>query len=370
MNLLCATSVSFGHEAFSPLGHLTRLPESDITPDTVNHMDAVITRSKTKLTPRLVRGSRLRFAGTCTAGIDHADPEGLASLGVHFASAPGCNANAVSEYVIAALLASRPATDFRFAGKTLGIIGCGQVGSRVEAKAKALGMRVLRNDPPKAGCGAPGPWTDLPDLLAAADVITLHVPLVENGPWPTRALIGERELSRTRPGMILINACRGEVTDNAALLAARNSGHLSWLVLDVWDPEPGLPLELLASADLATAHIAGHSIEGKVNGTRQIHDTLCQQFNLTHHWDPTPLLPAPETPAVELAPGSFEDRLAQAVTACYDIRLDDRLLRATPAEFNTLRRAYRDRREFTATTLHGCTPQERNLFRSLGFQTQ
>ncbi len=368
MNLLCATSVSLGENAFGPLGTLTLLPENDITPDTVRGMDAVITRSKTRLTPDLARGSRLRFAGTCTAGIDHADPEGLAALGVHFASAPGCNANAVSEYVVAALLESRPATGFTFAGKTLGIIGCGQVGSRVEAKAKALGMTVLRNDPPKAHRGEPGPWTGLSDLLTAADIITLHVPLVEDGPWPTRALLGETELAQTKPGATLINACRGEVTDNTALLHARASGRLSWLVLDVWDPEPGLPRDLLATADLATAHIAGHSIEGKVNGTRQIHDALCQHVGISHQWDPTPLLPPPEHPFVELTPGTFEDRLAQAVNACYSIRHDDTLLRQDPAQFNTLRRTYRDRREFNATTLLNCAPSETPVFKALGFQ--
>lgn len=369
MNLLCASSVSLGREAFSPLGHLTLLPEGDITPETVQDMDAVITRSKTRLNPALVRNSRLRFAGTCTAGIDHADPEGLASLGVHFASAPGCNANAVSEYVVAALLEARLATGFTSAGKTLGIIGCGQVGSRVEAKAKALGMKVLRNDPPKADRGEPGPWTNLQDLLTAADIVTLHVPLIEDGSWPTRNLLGETEIARMKPGTLLLNACRGEVTDNTALLQARTSGQLSWLVLDVWDPEPGLPHDLLAVADLASAHIAGHSIEGKVNGTRQIHDSLCQHFNLTHHWDPTPLLPAPEHSVVELTGSTFEDRLTQAVKACYDIRHDDALLRQAPDQFNALRRNYRDRREFNATTLLNSLPEELPIYQALGFTT-
>lgn len=369
MNLLCATSVSLGEAAFAPLGSLTLLPEDEITPATVRGMDAVITRSKTRLTPDLVRGSALRFAGTCTAGIDHADPNGLAAIGVAFASAPGCNANAVSEYVLAALLEARLVTGFTFAGKTLGIIGCGQVGSRVEAKARALGMTVLRNDPPKAHRGEPGPWTELRDLLAAADVISLHVPLIDNGPWPTRSLIGATELAQCKPGAHLINACRGEVTDNTALLQARASGHLAWLVLDVWDPEPGLPPGLLSTADLASAHIAGHSIEGKVNGTRQIHEALCRHFGIRKTWDPTPLLPPPPHPDLMLKPGDGEDRLAQAVRSAYSIRTDDTLLRENPGNFNRLRRTYRDRREFSAITLHGLQPEEHPVFRALGFKT-
>lgn len=370
MIIICATSVSFGAEAFSSLGDLRLVPESDINASAVQAADAVITRSKTRLNPALFAGSSVRFAGTCTAGIDHADPEGLAAMGIHFASAPGCNANAVSEYVVAALLEAHAATGFRFAGKILGVVGCGEVGSRVCAKAEALGMTVLRNDPPKEAAGHPGPWTPLTELLDRADVLTLHVPLVEEGPWPTRGLIGADELARLRPGALVLNACRGEVTDNAALLAARRSGQLSWLVLDVWDPEPGLPTELLAAADLASAHIAGHSVEGKVNGTRQIHDQLCACFGITHAWDPRPLMPPPESPDIRLPDeGGLEERLRVAVRAAYEIRMDDELLRSGGAvAFNALRRNYRDRREFDAHRVHNVPAGERALYRALGFR--
>jgi len=369
MNIICATSVSLGAEAFAPLGHLTLLAETAINPDAVRAADAVVTRSKTRLNRELFAASQARFAGTCTAGTDHADPDGLAEMGIHFASAPGCNANAVSEYVVAALLEACHATGFSFAGKTMGVIGCGEVGSRVCAKAEALGMTVLRNDPPKEAAGAPGPWTPLPELLSLADVLTLHVPLVEEGPWPTRRLLGAAELERLPKGALLLNACRGEVTDNAALFAARRTGHLSWLVLDVWDPEPELPRGLLAAADLASPHIAGHSVEGKVNGTRQILEQLCEHFGVTHSWDPRPLMPAPAVPVIELpAQGTLETRLRHAVCAAYDLRLDDRMLRENPEGFNEQRRAYRDRREFAAHRVVGVPSAERALYTALGFQ--
>lgn len=370
MNLVCASSVTLGREAFAGLGDLKWLPETEIGPEDVREADALVTRTKTRLDGELLRGSRVGFAGTCTAGTDHADLHALAELGVRFASAPGCNANAVSEYVVAALL---EAPGFRFQGKTVGVVGCGEVGSRVCAKAEALGMRVLRNDPPKEAAGAPGPWTPLQDLLDDCDVLTLHVPLVEEGLFPTRGLLSPPRVASLRPNVLLINACRGEVVDSEALVAARQSGRISWMVLDVWDPEPGLPETLLAAADLGTAHIAGHSVEGKVNGTRQIREAFVTWAGLAvPPWDPTPLLPPPEHPVVQLPEGDFETRLRHAVRACYDIRRDDALLRGeTPDRarlFTQLRRTYRDRREFGATRVEGLRGEEREVYAKMGFQ--
>lgn len=374
MKCICASSVSLGVDAFSGLGEVVELAETEFTPERMQGADVVVSRSKTRLNRALFQGTGVKFAGTCTAGIDHADPEALAELGVHFASAPGCNANAVSEYVLAALLEAADQLDFRFKGKTLGIIGHGQVGTRVDRKAKALGFRVLRSDPPKQACGGEGPFVDLETLLRESDVVTLHVPLVETGPFPTRNLLGEAELSLLKPGVILLNACRGEAVDTAALIQAKHSARIAWLVLDVWDPEPGIPTGLLEVADLATPHIAGHSVEGKVNGTRQIREQLCELMKLdVPAWDPEPLMPSPEIPEVNLSDeGTLEERLRICVKACYDIRLDDRQLREStediPAHFTRLRRNYRDRREFLATRITGLRPGERELYREVGFE--
>jgi erythronate-4-phosphate dehydrogenase len=374
MKCICANSVSYGVEAFSGLGEVLELAESEFSPEKIKGADAVITRSKTRLNRELFRGSGVKFAGTCTAGIDHADPGALAELGIHFASAPGCNAHAVSEYVLAALLEASDQVGFRFKGKTLGIIGHGQVGTRVDRKARNLGFRVLRNDPPKQAAGGVGPFVELETLLRESDVLSLHVPLVEDGPFPTRGLLGETELSMLKPGVMLLNASRGEAIDTTSLIKAKRTGRIAWLVLDVWDPEPLIPPELLRAADLATPHIAGHSLEGKVNGTRQIREQLCEVLKLdVPAWDPEPLMPAPEIPEVNLSDeGSLEERLRICVKACYDIRLDDRCLRAETEDigplFTRLRRTYRDRREFTATRITGLRPDEKKMYRELGFK--
>ncbi|WFB36224.1 4-phosphoerythronate dehydrogenase [Kiritimatiellota bacterium B12222] len=371
MKIICASSVSFGREAFSSLGSCEFPAEGDICPEMVATADAVITRSKTKLNADLLGESTVRFAGTCTAGVDHVDLEALETRSIHFASAPGCNANGVSEYVLAALL-EKPG--FSFAGKTVGIIGHGQVGTRVEKKLRALGCKVLLNDPPKEAGGADGPYTSLSEMLPLCDVVTLHVPLVERGDFPTRDLLGAAQIASMKQGAILINACRGEVLDAAAVIKARGSSALSWLVLDVWDPEPQIPEDLLVASDLATPHIAGHSVEGKVNGTRQIREQLVEFFKLdVASWDPEPLMPAPEHQEVDISGLSHRDqRLAKMVKACYDIRSDDQALREAKddraASFVQQRRNYRNRREFAATRLVGVPEEEVEVFRSLGFQ--
>lgn len=376
MNIVSASSVSLAKAAFDTLGQLDIRPETDISPETIAHAHAVITRSKTALTPALFEGSAVKFAGTCTAGIDHADPEGLADMGISFHSAPGCNANGVAEYVVAALLHANQTKGWTLEGRTVGIVGHGQVGTRVEAKAKALGFEVLLNDPPEAeSAGAPQVnFHDLHAILPSLDVLTLHVPLVEDGPHPTRRLIGAKELALLKPGCILINACRGEVIDPAALRNYATAGHFAHLVLDVWDEEPQVDERLLALCDLASCHIAGHSVEGKVNGTRQIREQLCEHFGFDSFWDPTPFMPAPTNPTIELPQGEMWERLFHAVTCAYDIQEDDRLLRQPTADraalFKTLRRNYRDRREFDAHTIVGATAIETPIYQALGFHVQ
>ncbi len=369
LKLLCADSATLAREAFEHVGSLTLRSESELPGSDLDQFDAIITRSKTKLRPQELAGGSLGFAGTCTAGIDHADPEGLAAAGIHFASAPGCNANAVSEYVVSCLAEWALREQKSLAGLKIGIVGVGQVGSRVAAKAEALGMIPLLNDPPRAEREDPFVSMPLDELLPQVDVLTLHIPLIETAPHPTRNLIHAQHLAALPKGSLLINACRGEVLEAAATKQARLSEQLSMLILDVWDPEPALPLDLLEVADFASPHVAGHSVEGKVNGTRQIREALIAWAGLDlPAWDPKALLPLPEETEIQLPEGRFEERLLFAARYGIDLRIDDAALRANPEQFNQQRRNYRPRREFDAFRILNPREEEGAVWQALGFE--
>ena len=356
MLIVVANSVLLGREAFSQAGEVRWLAESDITAASVRDADAVITRTKTRLNAAQLAGSRVRFAATCTAGTDHMDLPWLAANGIAAASAPGCNAEGVAQWFTAAALHLERATGRALRGATVGIVGHGNVGRRVEVKARGLGLRVLRNDPPVAERDGADGYDDLARLLEESDILTLHVPLVEDGPHPTRRLVGERELLRLKPGAWLFNACRGEVLDGPASAALRRSGRLGALALDVWDPEPDVPADVLAAADLGTAHIAGHSLEGRLNGTEMAYQALCRHFGLTPAWRWR------DTVADVSLPAPAGASALDWVRAVYDILEDDRNLReacASPDKirrFRTLRDQYRVRREFDAVTWNAPVP--------------
>ena len=209
MRLLCSTNIPYAAEAFQTLGDVDILPPDQFTPDRVRDADALVIRSTLKVNRALLEGSRVRFVGTCTIGTDHMDLAWLDRAGIAWRAAPGCNANSVSEYVTAALLCLGQRLSFRLEGKTIGVIGVGNVGRRVVEKAQALGLRVLQNDPPRAEAEGDPVFRPLDELLAEADILTLHTPLTSAGPHPTRHLAGRRFFERIKPGLVFLNAGRG-----------------------------------------------------------------------------------------------------------------------------------------------------------------
>lgn len=379
MRLIVDQNIPFAREAFGTLGEVTTLPGRDIRPEHVASADALIVRSITKVNAALLEGSPVRFVGTCTIGEDHVDKGWLATQGIGFSSAPGCNANSVSEYITAALLElrhaghlSRPLRDC-----SLGVIGHGHVGSKVAAKARALGMRVVVNDPPLADLTGDALYRPLSAVLDC-DVVTLHVPLEKSGPHPTLHLADAAFLTSMKPGAILINTARGPVVESDALLEALDSAHLAACVLDVWEGEPEVPTELISNAFLASPHIAGYSFDGKVNGTVQIYQALCRHLSIDPTWTPDALLPAPDVPELELPHGEVDDALLQLIRQVYDIRRDDAALRAAldlpeadrGKHFDALRKNYPRRREFQHTAVKVTDkghPLADNL-RGLGFK--
>lgn len=359
LNIVCAESVLFGKEAFSTLGEVRVLPDRAIGHADLIFADVLAIRSKTRVDHDLLRDCRVKFVGTATAGFDHIDVRACEELGVHWSAAPGCNANSVSEYVTAALLHLAVRYGVELEGKTLAVVGVGQVGRRVVAKARALDLRVLQNDPPRAERENNFELQELADILPQADIVTLHVPLTDEGPHATWGMADEAFFARLKPGAVFINASRGEVVEERDLKAALASGRVSHAVLDVWNQEPTLDFELASRVTLGTPHIAGYSYDGKLDGTVQIYEAACRVFGVEPSWDPAPLLPPPSVPRLELDALGRSDAvvLHELVRSVYDLEADDRALRVPPepddlkraARFERLRKTYPERREFFHT---------------------
>ncbi len=274
LRIVCAESVLFGREAFETLGDTVVLPDRKIGPADVREADALVVRSKTPVNRALLEGSRVSFVGTATAGFDHMDTVWLESQGVAWMAAAGCNANSVAEYITAALLCLATRYGWNLRRMTLGVVGVGQVGRRVVRKAEALGMRVLRNDPPRKLADQAPELIELDEVLAESDVVTLHVPLTEEGPFATRRMADARFFARMKPGASFFNASRGEVVDESDLLLALESGHVGHAVLDVWAHEPYWNADLARRADIITPHIAGYSYESFFKMSKVLADKL------------------------------------------------------------------------------------------------
>jgi erythronate-4-phosphate dehydrogenase len=377
MNILIDENIPYGREAFEALGTVETAPGRGITREMLLDKDILLVRSITKVDEALLAGTPVKFVATATIGEDHIDKFWLRAQGIGFSSAPGCNANSVSEYITAALLVLAERHGLSVPDLSLGIIGVGNVGRRVLKKAVALGMRCVLNDPPLAESTCEPVYRPIDEILAC-DIVTLHVPLERAGLWPTWHMVDSQFIQKMKSGSILLNTSRGAVANNTAVLEALRSGHLKAAVLDVWEGEPRYQSDVLRAVDIATPHIAGYSFDGKVNGTAQIYQAACRHFRLPATWDPAALLPAPEVPELDLS--TSKTPVSSAVSAVYDILGDDKRLRATAGladeergrAFDLLRKEYPRRREFHNTRVGLGTDQQHLAAQlaGLGFQIE
>lgn len=380
MNIVCASSVLHAAEAFSGLGDVRLLPDRDIRREHLLGADALIVRSKTSVGPELLDGTPVGFVATATAGADHFDVPWLNQADIAWSAAPGCNANSVAEYVAAALALLARKRAALLPGQTLGIVGVGQVGSRVAQKAEILGLRVLRNDPPLALQTGSADFRPLEAVLCEADMLTLHVPLVADGPFPTRHLAGCRFFEKLKPGAWFVNSSRGAVTDSDALQCALDHHLLAACALDVWEQEPELAEPLKRAVDFLTPHVAGYSLEGLLNGTLHCYRELCHFLEVEPTWTPDPrqLPPAPFI-EIDAAHRADDDVLAELLAAACPIPEDDRAWRAEMTtddsaelrrRFDRFRKNYQSRREFAAIRVHlsHASPALLDVVAALGFQ--
>lgn len=348
MKVVIDDKIPYIKGALEPFAEVVYLPGSKTTPEIVSNADAIITRTRTKCNEALLAGSSVKFIATATIGFDHIDTAYCDKAGIVWTNAPGCNSSSVEQYIASALMVLSEKKGFNLADKTIGIVGVGNVGSKVARIAQIFGMKVLLNDPPRARKEGLEAFTDLKEILEKADIITLHVPLNLEGEDKTYHLADEDFFARLQKKPIVINSCRGEVTDTKAFKEALKSGKISGAVIDCWENEPNIDLELLNTIDLATPHIAGYSKDGKANGTSMSIQALSRFFGLgIDNWSCKDVeLPETTEVAIDGTDKSEEQILREAVLATYDIREDDQRLRNSVETFEKQRGDYPVRREF------------------------
>lgn len=366
MKIVADDKIPFLRGVFEPFAEVVYLKGAAITAADVADADALVVRTRTKCGEALLKGSKVKFVATATIGYDHIAAAELEKLGVAWRNAPGCNAASVAQYLAAVL------TGFGvpLAGRTLGVVGVGNVGKLVVKVGEALGMRVLKNDPPRADAEGQGEFVTLDDIAREADVVTLHVPKVTTGKYPTVKLLGEKFFSAAKTGVCLVNAARGEAADGTALKAAIKYGKVAHAAVDVWENEPDIDRELLSLCDFGTPHIAGYSTDGKANGTTAAVRAVAQALGIEELEDFRAVPPPPENETLltadENAP--VERELHRLVCHTFDLHKADSDLRNDPAAFEQLRGSAPLRREPFAYRLAGGSPELRSKAAALGFE--
>ncbi len=336
--------------------------------------DALIVRTRTKCNAELLDDTAIRFIATATIGFDHIDTAYCDARRIVWTNAAGCNSSSVQQYIASVLLHLAQKQGYDLSRKTIGIVGVGNVGSKVESFCRAIGMRVLLNDPPRARMEGAAGFVSLGEILERADILTFHVPLNRMGEDKTYHLVDERFLSRVRKDQILINSSRGEVVDTAALKSALGKKGIAACVLDVWENEPQIDTELLGLVDVGTPHIAGYSADGKANGTSMSVQALSRHFHLgLDTWYP-PAVPLPDRTLIDMdcSDSDTQDILRSIIHSTYDVLADDRRLRNSPQTFEKQRGDYPLRREFPVyhVRLRRANDQLLHMITSLGFNIQ
>lgn len=340
LKIVADKAIPFLEGVFDPYADMTYLPGDKIGPENVRDADVLMVRTRTKCNADLLEGSKVKFIATATIGTDHIDFPYCDSKGIVVRNAPGCNAGGVMEYVFSALygLASRKSISLQ--GDTIGIIGVGHVGSLIERMGRALGFRILKCDPPRAEAEGSFGFCDLEYLLQNSQIVTLHVPLNET----TRGMADSEFFSLMQPGAFFINAARGEVVCDDALKAAIPK--LGPVIIDTWNHEPDIDLDLMDKVAIATPHIAGYSYQGKQNGTAAAVRAVAHYFGITELYEFFPKTDLPENEAVKLELKDLnQGEIASVLQYNYPIFTDDFMLRLNPENFDKLRSEYNYRRE-------------------------
>ena len=373
IKILVDNNIPFLKGVLDNIVDIKYLSPNKITTQNVQDADALIIRTRTQCNESLLKTSKVKFIATATIGYDHIDTKYCDSKGINWINAPGCNSSSVMQYVASALFTLRASKNLDLSKLTIGIVGVGNVGSKVEKLAKLLGMNILLNDPPRKRKEGSSNFIDLQELTDASDIITFHVPLNLSGIDRTYHM-ADKEYFSLMQNKIIINTSRGEVIDSDAMIQAINRKNISSAVLDVWENEPDIDQELLNIIDIATPHIAGYSAEGKANGTAVCVNAVTEYFDLNFQkkWYPQEI-PVPSNSSVidiDCMDKTIQQILSEIILHTYSILNDDKKLRSSVETFEKQRNEYPIRREFPfyEIKLINGTEEIPELLIKLGFQ--
>ncbi len=368
MRVVADGAIPYLKGVLEPYAEVRYKPGAEILPEDARNADALLVRTRTRVDSRLLEGSRVKFVATATIGTDHLDKAYLDSRKIFCASAPGCNAASVAQYVASALLKLSQKFAEPLSEKTLGIVGVGHVGREVLRVAKALNMKVLLCDPPRAEREGAAGFASLEEVLARSDIVTLHVPFERAGRFPTRHLADDAFFEKMRPGAWFLNASRGMVACGNALKRALKDRRVKAAVLDVWENEPHIDPELLRLVDFGTPHIAGYSRDGKANATTQVVQAFARFFDVEALGNFRVALPS--NLFLDRSPSrDFEEISRELMLRTYDIESDSRKLKENPSDFEKFRNEYPERREPVAYRVPLSSSQVafRHSIENLGF---
>ena len=351
MKIVADDRIPFLKGVFEPFAEMVYIAGNKIKKADIVDADILITRSITQCNAKLLEGSSVKLIATATIGDNHIDKAFCFNNNIKWTSAKGCNASAVEQYVTSALLSFAEKKKINLKKLIIGIIGVGNIGSKIKNAAELLGMRVLLNDPPRAEKEGDENFEKLDDILKKADIITLHVPLTTDGKHPTYHLANEKFFLKFDKPVIFINTSRGEVVDTIALKNAIKKGNVASSVIDVWESEPEVDLNLIKLVDISTPHIAGYSLEGKANATSMVVNAISDFFDFgIKVWHPE-LSENKSIIELNCTGLNYQEVLLKAVKQTYNIWEDDEKFRLSPLSFNDLRNNYKFRREFNAYKL-------------------
>ena len=373
MKIIIDDKIPYIKGILEPFAEVIYLPGNKTTAEVVKDADALITRTRTICNEKLLAGSSVKLIASATIGYDHIDTNYCEKAGIAWTNAPGCNSNSVEQYIASALMVMADKKGFNLSDQTIGIVGVGNVGSKVAAISEIFGMKVLLNDPPRARKEGNGEFVELAEILEKADIISMHVPLNMDGIDKTFHLADNTFFAKAKRKPVFINSCRGEVGVKDALKTAIKSLQVSGAVVDCWVNEPNIDTGMLSLIDLGTPHIAGYSKDGKAKGTSMSVQAVSRFFGLgIDDWKCSNIEMPVGSTVIEIdgQNKTVQQILSEAILATYDIRKDDQALRADVESFEKLRGDYPVRREFPVYVINAINLDHRIVekLRTIGFK--